>query len=37
MLTLHARVVKVVGIGAQYVKGMEQGWGQSFDKLEALL
>jgi uncharacterized protein YndB with AHSA1/START domain len=36
-LTLHVRVVKVVGIGAQYVKGMNQGWGQSFDKLEALL
>ena len=36
-LTLHARVVKVVGIGAQYVKGMEQGWSQSFDKLQGLL
>jgi uncharacterized protein YndB with AHSA1/START domain len=37
VLTVHARVVKVVGIGAQYVKGMEHGWSQSFDKLEALL
>lgn len=36
LLTLHARVVKVTGIGAQYVKGMEQGWSQSFDKLAAL-
>ena len=36
-LTLHARVVKVTGLGAQYVKGMNQGWGQSLDKLEALL
>ena len=36
-LTVHARVVKVTGLGAQYVKGMNQGWGQSLDKLEALL
>jgi uncharacterized protein YndB with AHSA1/START domain len=36
LLTLNARVVKVTGMGAQYVKGMEQGWGQSFDKLEAM-
>jgi uncharacterized protein YndB with AHSA1/START domain len=37
LLTVHARVVKVTGLGAQYVKGMEQGWGQSLDKLEAVL
>jgi len=37
LLTLHARVLKVTGLGEQYVKGMDQGWSQSLDKLEALV
>jgi uncharacterized protein YndB with AHSA1/START domain len=36
-LTLHVRVVKVVGMDEQYIKGMDQGWNQSFDKLDGLL
>ena len=37
VLTLHARVVVAVGMGLQYIKGMDAGWSQSFDKLEALM
>ena len=36
-MTLHVSVVKAVGMGLQYIKGMEQGWSQSFDKLQALV
>jgi uncharacterized protein YndB with AHSA1/START domain len=36
-MTLHVSVVKAVGMGLEYIKGMEQGWSQSFDKLKVLL
>ena len=36
-MTLHARVVKAVGMGLEYIKGMDAGWSQSFDKLKAVL
>ena len=36
-MTLHVRVVKAVGMGLKYIKGMEAGWSQSLDKLDALL
>jgi uncharacterized protein YndB with AHSA1/START domain len=33
-MTLHVTVTKTVGLGAQYLKGMEQGWSQSLERLE---
>ncbi len=37
VLTLHVRVVEAVGMGLEYIKGMDAGWSQSFDKLGALM
>lgn len=36
-LTLHTRGAAMVEIAAKYLQGMEQGWGQSIDKLTDLL
>lgn len=36
-LTLHTRAVAVVEKAAAYLQGMEIGWTQSIDRLEALL
>jgi uncharacterized protein YndB with AHSA1/START domain len=33
MLTLHVRIVKATAEAAGMLAGMEQGWGQSLDKL----
>ncbi len=34
-LTMHARVVKSSGGAMQYIRGMEAGWTQSLERLEA--
>ncbi len=34
---LDAKITKVVGDGAMYLAGMEEGWNQSLDRLEQLL
>lgn len=34
-LTLHASVVKATAAAPRYLKGMEQGWSQSLDRLAA--
>jgi uncharacterized protein YndB with AHSA1/START domain len=34
-LTLHARVIKSTAMAPQYLKGMEIGWTQSLERLEA--
>jgi uncharacterized protein YndB with AHSA1/START domain len=36
-LTIHARAIALVEIGKQMIAGMEMGWTQSIDKLEALV
>lgn len=36
-LTLHTRGAAMVEIAVKYLQGMEQGWGQSIDKLTDLL
>ena len=36
-LTLHTGGVAVVDYAAAYLKGMEAGWTQSLEKLEALV
>jgi len=36
-LTLQLRVIKATAAAPQYLKGMEMGWTQSFDRLGALL
>jgi uncharacterized protein YndB with AHSA1/START domain len=36
-LTLHTRAVAVVEAAVAYLQGMEMGWTQSIDKLEALV
>jgi uncharacterized protein YndB with AHSA1/START domain len=36
-LTLHTKAVAVVEEAADYLEGMEVGWTQSIDKLQALL
>lgn len=36
-LTLHAKVVKAMPAAAGAIAGMEQGWGQSLEKLTAFL
>jgi uncharacterized protein YndB with AHSA1/START domain len=36
-MTLHARAAAVAEIAIAYLQGMEQGWTQSIDKLEAYL
>ncbi len=36
-LTLHARVVKATAAAPQYLKGMQIGWTQSLERLEAYL
>ena len=36
-LTIKARAVARVAIGAQMIQGMEMGWTQSIDKLEELV
>jgi uncharacterized protein YndB with AHSA1/START domain len=36
-LTLHTRGAAVVEIAVKYLQGMEYGWMQSIDKLQALL
>jgi uncharacterized protein YndB with AHSA1/START domain len=36
-LTIKARAVARVAIGAQMIQGMEMGWSQSIDKLEELV
>ena len=36
-LTLHTRGAAVVEIAVKYLQGMEYGWTQSIDKLQALL
>jgi uncharacterized protein YndB with AHSA1/START domain len=35
LMTLHTRVVGVVALSAQMLDGMEEGWTESIDKLEA--
>ncbi|HET7710403.1 MAG TPA: SRPBCC domain-containing protein [Thermoanaerobaculia bacterium] len=37
LVTVAARVVRVVGIGAEYLKGMKEGWNQSLDRLEDMV
>ena len=37
VLTVHARVVKQGPDAEQYLKGMEAGWNQSLERLDALL
>ncbi len=36
-LTLHTRGAALIGHAIAYLKGMEIGWTQSIDRLEALL
>lgn len=36
-IRIEARVLRVSGIGAEYVKGMAEGWSQSVDRLEDLV
>jgi uncharacterized protein YndB with AHSA1/START domain len=36
-LTVHARGVALTETGAQMIKGMEAGWTQSLERLNALL
>jgi uncharacterized protein YndB with AHSA1/START domain len=36
-LTLQLRVIKATAAALQYLKGMEMGWTQSFDRLGELL
>jgi uncharacterized protein YndB with AHSA1/START domain len=36
-LTLHTRATALVDHGAAYLQGMEAGWSQSIDKLQAFL
>ena len=36
-LTLHTRAKAVVDYAAAYLQGMEAGWTQSIDKLQATL
>ena len=36
-LTLQTRAVAVVGYAAAYLEGMEAGWAQSLERLEALV
>lgn len=36
-IVVEAIVTKMIGAGAQSVAGMEQGWGESLDRLKALL
>jgi uncharacterized protein YndB with AHSA1/START domain len=36
-LTVHTRAIAMVDFAAAYLQGMEMGWTQSIDKLEALL
>jgi uncharacterized protein YndB with AHSA1/START domain len=35
LMTLHTRAVGVVALSAQMLDGMEEGWTESIDKLEA--
>lgn len=36
-MTLHTRAVGVVPLAAQMLAGMDVGWAQSIDRLEALV
>jgi uncharacterized protein YndB with AHSA1/START domain len=36
-LTLHARGVALVAVGAQMLQGMQDGWTQSLDRLDAVM
>ena len=35
LMTLHTRVVGVIALSAQMLDGMEEGWTESIDRLEA--
>ena len=37
IMRLHVHVAQAVGQGLEWIKGMEQGWSQSFDKLRDAL
>jgi uncharacterized protein YndB with AHSA1/START domain len=36
-LTLEAQVLRATAVAPQYLKGMEAGWSQSLERLEAHL
>ena len=36
-MTLHTRAVAVAEVAIAYLQGMEMGWTQSIDKLEAFV
>ena len=36
-MRLHVHVAQAVGQGLEWIKGMEQGWSQSSDKLRDAL
>jgi uncharacterized protein YndB with AHSA1/START domain len=37
LLTLEAKITRATAVAPQYLKGMEQGWSQSLDRLAAFV